>query len=207
MDQRTLREYYTAQFRDIVKQAHPGSIMSSYNEVNGVPAAASVQLIDTLARADLRLRRLLHLRLRRGLRDPGRPPLAAAGLDAAPLDQYGRTAYANAAGEDLDCNCGLPRPVQLREHRARPRSRSSIKTETDIFNVGDVDTSLVRLFTARIETGEFDAENQRAVGARPRRAPRPATPGSTRDANNAVTETPAAARPGAAESPSRASCC
>ena len=44
MDQRTLREYYTKQFADIVKSAHPGSIMSSYNEVNGVPAAASVQL-------------------------------------------------------------------------------------------------------------------------------------------------------------------
>src|SRR3954451_7158252 len=50
MDQRTLREYYTAQFANIIRQSNPGSIMSSYNEVNGTPAAASVQLMDTLAR-------------------------------------------------------------------------------------------------------------------------------------------------------------
>src|SRR3954452_16177079 len=50
MDQRTLREYYTKQFADIVEAAHPGSIMSSYNRVNGVPAAASVQLMSDLAR-------------------------------------------------------------------------------------------------------------------------------------------------------------
>ena len=50
MDQRTLREYYTAQFASIIQQSHPGSIMSAYNEVNGVPAPADVQLIDTMAR-------------------------------------------------------------------------------------------------------------------------------------------------------------
>ena len=60
MDQRTLREYYTAQFASIIGQAHPGSIMSSYNEVNGVPAAASVQLMDTLARETFGFTRLLH---------------------------------------------------------------------------------------------------------------------------------------------------
>ena len=50
MDERTLREYYTAQFRQLIQQAHPGSIMSSYNSVNNVPAAANIHLIDTLAR-------------------------------------------------------------------------------------------------------------------------------------------------------------
>ena len=57
MDQRTLREYYTAQFADIIEQAHPGSIMSSYNEVNGVPAAASVQLMDEARPRDVWLPR------------------------------------------------------------------------------------------------------------------------------------------------------
>jgi len=50
MDDRTLREYYTAQFRGAVRQSQPASIMSSYNEVNGVPAAADGYLIDRLAR-------------------------------------------------------------------------------------------------------------------------------------------------------------
>src|SRR3954467_10556344 len=50
MDDRTLREYYTKTFRDIVRRSHPGSVMSSYNSVNGTPAAADPYLIDTLLR-------------------------------------------------------------------------------------------------------------------------------------------------------------
>ena len=86
------------------------------------------------------------------------PPKASA-----PLDQYGRTAFANSAGEDLDCNAGYSDqynygntiPTAIAQH---------ITTQTDVYNVGDVDTSVVRLFTARIETGEFDAESPGALG-------------------------------------------
>src|SRR4051794_1279041 len=77
MDDRTLREYYTAAFRGVVQASQPGSVMSSYNSVNatspvtcasnisctgtsakpgetnnrnGAPAAADPYLIDTLLR-------------------------------------------------------------------------------------------------------------------------------------------------------------
>src|SRR4051794_5285344 len=43
MDDRTLREYYTQAFRDVVRNSDPGSVMSSYNSVNAigqVPATA-----------------------------------------------------------------------------------------------------------------------------------------------------------------------
>src|SRR4051794_29435667 len=36
MDDRTLREYYTAAFRDVVRSSDPGSVMSSYNSVNAI---------------------------------------------------------------------------------------------------------------------------------------------------------------------------
>src|SRR3954463_8501066 len=36
MDDRTLREYYTAAFRDVVRSTDPGSVMSSYNSVNSI---------------------------------------------------------------------------------------------------------------------------------------------------------------------------
>src|SRR3954463_12244626 len=36
MDDRALREYYTEAFRDVVRSADPGSVMSSYNSVNAV---------------------------------------------------------------------------------------------------------------------------------------------------------------------------
>ena len=79
--------------------------MSSYNEVNGVPAAASVQLMDTLARQTFGFDGYFTsdcdavCEIQNG--HHWQPPGAAA-----PLDQYGRTAYANSAGEDLDCNAG-----------------------------------------------------------------------------------------------------
>src|SRR4051794_5767726 len=73
MDDRTLREYYTAAFRDVVRSSDPGSVMSSYNSVNsigqvpatapltssskgdpnnpaGAPTASDPYLIDTLLR-------------------------------------------------------------------------------------------------------------------------------------------------------------
>ena len=188
MDQRTLHEYYTAQFASIIQQSHPGSIMSSYNEVNGVPAAASVQLMDTMARETFGFTGYFTsdcdaiYEIQAG--HQWQPPQATA-----PLDQYGRTAFANSAGEDLDCNAGYSDqynygntiPTAIAQH---------ITTQTDVYNVGDVDTSVVRLFTARIETGEFDSES-RVPWVRQARAALGETTWVDSNANNAVTETPA----------------
>lgn len=187
MDQRTLHEYYTAQFASIIQQSHPGSIMSSYNEVNGVPAAASVQLMDTMARETFGFNGYFTsdcdaiYEIQAG--HQWQPPQAAA-----PLNQYGRTAFANSAGEDLDCNAGYSDqynygntiPTAIAQH---------ITTQTDVYNVGDVDTSVVRLFTARIETGEFDSE-ARVPWVRQARASLGETTWVDSNANNAVTETP-----------------
>jgi beta-glucosidase len=188
MDQRTLHEYYTAQFASIIQQSHPGSIMSSYNEVNGVPAAANVQLMDTLARETFGFTGYFTsdcdaiYEIQAG--HHWQPPQAAA-----PLDQYGRTAFANSAGEDLDCNAGYSDqynygntiPTAIAQH---------ITTQTDVYNVGDVDTSVVRLFTARIETGEFDSEAE-VPWVRQARASLGETTWVDSNANNAETETPA----------------
>lgn len=187
MDQRTLQEYYTAQFASIVKQSHPGSIMSSYNSINDVPTAASVQLMDTMARQSFGFNGYFTsdcdavYEIQAG--HHWQPPTASA-----PLDQYGRAAYANSAGEDLDCNAGYHDqygygntiPTAVAQH---------IKTETDTFNEGDVDTSLVRLFTARIETGEFDAEGK-VPWVRAARARLGGVTWTNDDSNKAITETP-----------------
>src|SRR3954453_20955724 len=50
MDERALREYYTAAFRDVVRSADPGSVMSSYNSINGTPTASDPYLMDNLMR-------------------------------------------------------------------------------------------------------------------------------------------------------------
>jgi beta-glucosidase len=187
MDQRNLREYYTAQFASIIAQSHPGSIMSSYNEVNGIPSPANVQLSQELARETFgfggyftsdcdAIYVMQHYH-------NWTPPNSAV-----PVDQYTRSAYANAAGEDLDCNEGYHDSFDY-GNTIPTALTQNIHTLTDTYNIGDVDTSVVRLFTARIATGEFDAESRVPWVA----AARAALGGVTwvnSNANNAITETP-----------------
>ena len=187
MDQRTLREYYTAQFASIIAQSHPGSIMSAYNEVNGTPAAASVQLIDNLARETFGFNgyftsdcdAIYEMQAGHNWIPPN---------STVPVNQYTRSAYANSAGEDLDCNAGYHDSYSY-GNTIPTALTQNIQTLTDTYNIGDVDTSLVRLFTARIETGEFDAEAEVPWVAQARAALGGVTWVNS-NANNAITETP-----------------
>ena len=187
VDQRSLREYYTEQFRNIINSSHPGSIMSSYNRVNGVPAAANTHLMDTLARKTFGFRGFFTsdcdatFEIQHG--HHWQPP----GSDQ-PLGPVERSAAANAAGEDLDCNQGyhddknfgntLPQAVQ-----------QQTRTPSGNYSESYMDSSLVRMFTTRIELGEFDP-----AGTNPwvqqARARVPQGSWQNSDANRAVTETP-----------------
>jgi beta-glucosidase len=191
MDDRTLREYYTAQFRRIVQQAHPGSIMSSYNSLNGTPAAANVYLMDALMRetfgftgyftsdcdAIFEMVRSHHWQ----------PPNMTR-----PINNTERHAYAMSAGEDLDCNAGFRDAFNYLTSVPEAVGQR-IQTQTDTFNEGDVDTSLVRLFTARMKLGEFDdVDTQPWVTAARARVAKGTwvNADSATSSNHAVTETP-----------------
>lgn len=50
VDERTLREIYLAQFERIVKQAHPATIMCSYNKLNGVQVSQNQRLLINILR-------------------------------------------------------------------------------------------------------------------------------------------------------------
>jgi beta-glucosidase len=188
MDERTLREYYTAQFKQIIQQSHPGSIMSAYNEVNGTPSAADVHLIDTLARQTFGFTgyftsdcdAIYEIVAGHHWQPPGY---------GRPVNNTERNAFANAAGEDLECNAGYADTFNY-GNSVPTAVGQSIKTPTDTYNVNDADTSLERLFTARMELGEFDD-----VGSEPwvKAARAQLAPGTwtADDSNNAVTETPA----------------
>jgi beta-glucosidase len=191
MDDRTLREYYTAQFRRIVEQAQPGSVMSSYNSINGTPAAADVYLMDELMRqtfgftgyftsdcdAIFEMVRSHHWQ----------PPNMTR-----PINNTERHAYAMSAGEDLDCNAGF-RDAFNYLNSVPEAVGQGIETQTDTFNEGDVDTSLVRLFTARMKLGEFDdVDSQPWVTAARARVAKGTwvNADNATSTNNAVTETP-----------------
>ncbi|MEU4241753.1 glycoside hydrolase family 3 C-terminal domain-containing protein [Actinoplanes sp. NPDC026619] len=153
MDERTLREYYTAQFRDVIRWARPGSIMSAYNSVNGTPAAASSHLIETLARQTYGFGgyftsdcdAVYEMMAGQNWQPPG------GGL----LDQYSRTAYALTAGEDLNCTQGYHD-----EWNYANTIPAAVARSIGGLTENDVDVSVARLFTARMALGEFDAQSQ-----------------------------------------------
>jgi beta-glucosidase len=181
MDERTLREFYTAQFRDAIKWSHPGAIMSAYNSVNDVPSAANGHLINTLARQTYGFDGYF-------TSDCDAVFEIQAGQNWQQLDQFGRTAFAQSAGEDLNCDMGyhdewnyantIPTAVQ-----------KGIRTPTGVYNENDVDVSVVRLFAARIALGEFDAEGRVPWVAQARKRLAPGT-WKSNDTNDAVTQTP-----------------
>ncbi|MBV9604525.1 MAG: glycoside hydrolase family 3 C-terminal domain-containing protein, partial [Solirubrobacterales bacterium] len=188
MDERTLREYYTAQFKQIIQQSHPGSIMSAYNSVNNVPSPANVHLIDTLARQTFGFGgyftsdcdSVYEIYHGHHWQPPGY---------SRPLNVNEARAFANAAGEDLNCNAGYADSFSY-GNTLPAAAGEQIPTQTDTFSVNDMDTSLVKLFTARMQLGEFDnVASEPWVKAA--RAQLPAGTWTNSDANHAVTETPA----------------
>ena len=188
MDERTLREYYTSQFKGVIQQSQPGSIMSAYNEVNGTPAPANTHLIDTLARETYGFKGFFTsdcdavyiMQAGHNWQPPGSP---------APVNPVTRTAFANSAGEDLNCQQGYHDAYNF-GNTIPAAVAADIQTPAGTYNENDVDTSLVRLFASRIRLGEFDSENQVPWVRQARQQLAPGTWVNS-DANNAVTETPA----------------
>jgi len=154
MDDRSLREYYTAAFKGIVEEADVRSIMTSYNRVNGVPASASVYLMDNLMRQTFGFTGYITSDCDSVYEISAGHRWVPPGW-SSPVDQTSRTAFALSAGEDLNCNAGY-NDGQNYSNRIAPAVAANITTETGLFTENDVDTSLVRLFTARMQLGEFD---------------------------------------------------
>lgn len=187
MDQRTLREYYTAQFRLIDQQTQPGAMMSAFNAVNGTPSAANAFLTNTLARQTFgfggyftsdcdAVQAIVDYQ---NWRPPGY---------RRPLNQTEAHAFANAAGEDLDCTSA---DDPLTNANLLPAAvGEGIRTTNDVYNEQDLDTSLVRLFTARMQLGEFGHISSEPW-VRAARAQLPAGSWVNSEANHAETETPA----------------
>jgi beta-glucosidase len=186
MDEGTLRDYYTAQFARTIAQSQPEAIMSAFNSVNGTPASADVHMMQTLARQTYGFDGYF-------TSDCDAIDAIVAGHRwqppgySRPLNPAEARAFANAAGEDLNCNLSfLPLDYQ---NLLPAASGEGIRTATDTYNVNDMDASLVRLFTARIETGEFDNVNSEPWVKRAR-AQLGGVQWTNDDSNNAVTETP-----------------
>lgn len=187
MDDRTLREYYTSQFRDIIRHSQPNSLMTAYNSVNGVPVSASGYLLNTLARQTFGFEGFVtsdcdairEIQSGHNWQPAGYPH---------PLDQYERHAFANAAGVDLDCQQGYHDEYNYANTIPKALGQH-IVTPEGLYTENTVDAAVTRLFTTRIRLGEFDAEESVPwVAAARSRVVKGSWVNS--DANNAVTQTP-----------------
>ena len=108
---------------------------------------------------------------------------------SGPVDTVERSAFANAAGEDLNCQLGYHDQSSYAD--TLPAAvRQRVTTEAGPFTELNLDVSLARLFTARIRLGEFDDPGQVPWVTRARAAV-PAGTWVNADSNHAVTQTPA----------------
>ncbi|WP_433170316.1 glycoside hydrolase family 3 C-terminal domain-containing protein [Actinoallomurus sp. CA-150999] len=163
-DDRTLRDYYTAQFRRLIEDDHVSGLMTSYNAVNGTPAVADTYTVNQLAQRTYGFSGYITsdcgavgttYKLPYGGHDwapPGwttdhksDPTWTDTATGAKLSGQAGGQAYALRAGTGANCT-GTEATAQ--------NIRSAIAAGA--LSEGVLDTALVRLFTVRMETGEFD---------------------------------------------------
>ncbi len=165
-DERSIREYYTMQFRKIVQATQNGAVMSSYNEINGVPSAANAYLNDTLMRQTFGFQGYFtgdcdavnEINQRHHWQPDG------LGHIASVVEQF---AYTLGSGEDAECNAGYNGTGNYRGPTAPSTTAGGttnaigmhVTTPTGLHTVNDLDVSATRLFTNRMKLGEFDPNN------------------------------------------------
>jgi beta-glucosidase len=144
-----LEDTYLPAFRAAVTEGHARSVMCAYNAVDGAPACASVPLLTN------------HLRTYWGfdgyvVSDCGAVGDVATGHRHEP-DFAHAAAVSVKAGTDLECGWG--------QGRAFPALIDAVAQ--GLVSEAEIDTALMRLFTARFRLGMFDPPDSYAYGRIP----------------------------------------
>ncbi|MBV9195251.1 MAG: glycoside hydrolase family 3 C-terminal domain-containing protein [Solirubrobacterales bacterium] len=161
-----LRDYYTAQFRDLVEKAHVNGIMTSYNAINGTPSVADTYTANELLQraygfdgyttADCGAVTTTYVGPPNG-HDWAPPGWVTNGGGTNAIwtnvrngkeiaGAAGGQSYAARAGTDLNCT-GTEYTL--------PNIQQAIKV--GVLDKGVLDTALTHVLTTRMQTGEFDA--------------------------------------------------
>ena len=147
IDEQLLHEYYLPAFEATVVEAGAFSVMSAYNSVNGVPAAANPLLLHDILRDTWGFQGYV-------VSD------CDAVLDISNSHHWTSTtteAAAQALRAGTDLNCGTTYPIELQA-----------ALDQGLVVESDVDTALVRVLRARFLLGEFDTDAEvpyRSIGA------------------------------------------
>ncbi|PZR55329.1 hypothetical protein DNL40_02860 [Xylanimonas oleitrophica] len=140
-----LREYYTPAFAKLVGEHGAGSLMTAYNAVNGTPVSASKELVEDLARRTFGFTGTVvsDCDAVRDVWQPSNHHWTPPGF-TEPLTAPQAVAWTLKTGVDLDC-MDQDYPTYLEGSYAEGNVTEA-----------DMDASLVRTFTIRMRTGEFD---------------------------------------------------
>ena len=158
-----VRDYYTAQFKDLIENAHVSGIMNSYNAVNGTPSPA-----DTYTANELQQRTYGFNSYTTSdcgavgdTYSPGAHDWAPPGWTTSTTNgtttwtnnstgaqiagAAGGQAYSLRAGTQLNCTGAEDTVSNIQQ-----------AIGAGVLSEGVVDNALVHLFTLRMQTGEFD---------------------------------------------------
>ncbi|MEV6116480.1 glycoside hydrolase family 3 C-terminal domain-containing protein [Streptomyces sp. NPDC052109] len=165
VDDTDLYDYYTAQFKSLIEKAHVSGLMTSYNAVNGTPSVADTYTTNQIAQRTYGFQGYITsdcgavsttYRSFPGGHNWAPPGWTTDGKDTGATwtdtgngqkisGAAGGQAYALRAGTDVNCTGAEATPQNVEQ-----------AIQAGILSEGVVDTALVRLFSVRMETGEFD---------------------------------------------------
>ena len=150
MDDRSLREYYTANFQYIAEHADIEAVMSAYNKVNGVPAAANTYLLDDLLRKTWGFDGHVVSDCGAIGNVYGNGAGGAGYWSSLPTNSTNRRlagiAWSIQAGTDISCG----NEYVAGSNGVNASINAGYMTEDDL------DLALLRLFATRFRSGEFD---------------------------------------------------
>ncbi|WP_051839987.1 glycoside hydrolase family 3 C-terminal domain-containing protein [Streptomyces sp. NRRL F-5126] len=154
-----IRDYYTKQFSSLVQNAHVSGVMTSYNAVNGTPAPADTYTVDELLQAtygfggyttsDCGAISDVYSSGGHNWAPPGWTTNGTTWTNTTTGKRIpaaaGAQAFALRAGTQLNCTGGEATTQNI-----------DAAIAAGLLTPGVIDGALTKLFTVRMETGEFD---------------------------------------------------
>ncbi|MBN6542338.1 glycoside hydrolase family 3 C-terminal domain-containing protein [Streptomyces bryophytorum] len=158
-----VRDYYTRQFASLVQDAHVSGVMTSYNAVNGTPAPADTYTVNELLQAtygfggyttsDCGAVGDVYASGSHNWAPPGWTTNGTTWTNTATGKEIsaaaGGQAYALRAGTQLNCAGGELTTQNI-----------DAAIALGMLTPGVIDSALTKLFTVRMQTGEFDPANK-----------------------------------------------
>jgi beta-glucosidase-like glycosyl hydrolase len=160
-----LHDYYTKQFASLIENAHVSGLMTSYNAINGTPSVADTYTTNQLAQRQYGFNGYItsdcgaigtsyqtfpsgHDWAPPGWTTDGKSSTGTwtdTATGTTVPAQAGGQAYALRAGTDLNCAGG-----------ENTYSEMTAAINAGVLSEGVIDNALVKIFTIRVRTGEFD---------------------------------------------------